>query len=64
MKIGMKEYLGVADRMALLVLELRVRSNVIAHEARRNQNVLIRIIWWLEVNDCNENRHEGRHRED
>ena len=35
MKIGMKEYLGVADRMALLVLGLRVRSNVIAREARQ-----------------------------
>ena len=64
MKIGMKEYLGVADRMALLVLGLRVRSNVIARKSARNQNILICIIWWLEVNDCNENRHEGRHRED
>ena len=33
MKIGMKEYMGVADRMALLVLGLHVRSNVIAREA-------------------------------
>ena len=33
MKIGMKEYMGVADRMALLVLGLRVHSNVIAREA-------------------------------
>ena len=35
MKIGIKEYMGVAERMALLVLGLRVRSNVIAHEARK-----------------------------
>ena len=33
MKIGMKEYLGVADRMALLVWGLRARSKVIAREA-------------------------------
>ena len=59
MKIGMKEYMGVADRMALLVLGLLVRSNVIAREAR--QNALIRSLWWLEVNDCNENHHEGGH---
>ena len=59
MKIGMKEYLGVADRMALLVLGLRVRSNVIAREAC--QNALICSLWLLEVIDCNENLHEGGH---
>ncbi len=32
MKIGMKEYMGVADKMVLLVLGLRVRSNVIARQ--------------------------------
>ena len=35
MTIGMKEYMGVADRMALLVLGLRVRSNVIARKERQ-----------------------------
>ena len=35
MKIGMKEYLGVADRMALLVWGLRARSKVIEREARQ-----------------------------
>ena len=35
MKIGMKEYLGVADRMALLVWGLRACSKVIAREARQ-----------------------------
>ena len=31
----MKEYVGVADRMALSVLGLRVRSNVIARKVRQ-----------------------------
>ena len=35
MKIGMKEYMGVTNKMALLVLGLRARSNVIVCEARQ-----------------------------
>ena len=34
-------------------------ARVIARIAR--QNALIRSLWWLEVKDCNENRHEGGH---
>ena len=34
-------------------------ARVIAREAR--QNALICSLWWLEVKDCNENRHEGGH---
>ena len=34
-------------------------ARVFAREAR--QNALIRSLWWLEVKDCNENRHEGGH---
>ena len=34
-------------------------ARVIAREAR--QNALIRSLRWLEVKDCNENRHEGGH---
>ena len=56
MKIGMKEDMVVADEMSLLVLVLGFG---IAREAR--QNALIRSLWWLEVKDCNENRHEGGH---
>ena len=41
----MKEDMGVADEMALLVLGSR------ACEAR--QNALICSLWWLEVIDCN-----------
>ena len=59
MKIGMNGDMGVANQMALLVLGLRVRSNVIAREAP--QNALICSLWWQEVKDCNENRHEGGH---
>ena len=59
MKIGMKGDMGVADEMALLVLGSNKRrtAHVIAREAR--QNALICSLWWLEVKDCNENRHEG-----
>ena len=57
----MKEDIGVADEMALLVLGSRDRARaarVIAREAR--QNALICSLWWLEVIDCNK-RHAGRH---
>ena len=60
MKIGMKGDMGVADKMALLVLGSQTRAvRVIAREAR--QKAVIRSLWWLEVKDCNENRHEGGH---
>ena len=52
MKITMKGDMGVADKMALLVLH-------IAREAR--QKAVIRSLWWLEVKDCNENQYEGGH---
>ena len=35
------------------------RARVIAREAR--QTALLHSLWWLEVKDCNENRHEGGH---
>ena len=57
MKIGMKGDMGDADEMALLVCRTARAAHVIAHEAR--QNALIRRLFWLEVKDCNENRHEG-----
>ena len=53
----MKEDMGVADEMALLVLGSRMRSLRVAREARLN--ALICSLWWLEVMDCSENRHEG-----
>ena len=59
MKIGMKGDMGVADKMALLVLISRACSARIAREAR--QKAVIRSLWWLEVRDCNENCHEGGH---
>ena len=57
MKIAMKGDMGDADEMALLVCRTAWAAHVIAHEAR--QNALIRRLFWLEVKDCNENRHEG-----
>ena len=57
MKITMKGDMGDADEMALLVCRTARAAHVIAHEAR--QNALIRRLFWLEVKDCNENRHEG-----
>ena len=59
MKIGMKGDMGVADKMALLVLGSRERSALLASKAR--QKAVIPSLWWLEVKDCNENRHEGGH---
>ena len=35
-------------------------ARVIAHEAL--QNALFRSLWWLELLDLDESRHEGRHR--
>ena len=58
MKFGMKEDMGIADKMALSVFGSRA-ARVIAREAR--QNTLICSLWCLEVMDCSENRHEGGH---
>ena len=57
MKIAMKGDMGDADEMALLVCRTARAAHVIAHEAC--QNTLICRLFWLEVKDCNENRHEG-----
>ena len=57
MKIAMKGDMGDADEMALLVCRTARAAHVIAHEAC--QNALIHRLFWLEVKDCNENRHEG-----
>ena len=59
MKIGMKGDMGVADKIALLVWDRAQAARVIAREER--QKAVIRSLWWLEVKDCNENRHEGGH---
>ena len=57
MKIIIKEDMGDAYEMALLVCRTAWAAPVIAHKAR--QNALLRRLLWLEVKDCNENRHEG-----
>ena len=51
MKIGMKGDIGVVG------FGIARAAHVIAHEAPKN--ALIRRLFWLEVKDCNENRHEG-----
>ena len=56
-EIAMKGDMGDANEMALLVCRTARAAHVIAHEARKN--ALIRRLFWLEVKDCNENRHEG-----
>ena len=52
MKIAMKGDMGDANEMALLVCRT-------ARAAHVRQNARIRRLFWLEVKDCNENRHEG-----
>ena len=59
MKIGRKEDMDVSDKMALLVLDRMRPACIVAREAC--QNALICNLWWLEVMDCGENRHEGGH---
>ena len=59
MKIGMKGTWALLTKWRCWFWDTARAARVIAREAR--QNALICSLWWLEVKDCNENRHEGGH---
>ena len=59
MKIGMKGTWALLMKWRCWFWDRARAARVIARKAR--QNALIRSLWWLEVKDCNENRHEGGH---